>query len=95
MGGRHLVVTIPGNCPAFVLVGQIVVDFLQKILLAFITDKVFPWGKVLQKILLIIREEKTAAAHDIKGAQRNAAFDAAQRNIQVDAAFLKDRGISE
>ena len=70
---------------------QVIFYFLKQIPLAFIVFKVYPWGKVFEKILLIIAKQKTAAAHDVEGPKRYAAFNAAQGDIQVYAAFLKNK----
>ena len=46
---------------------------------------------MLQEICLEVGEQKAAAAHDVESAQRDAAFDAAQGNVQVDPALLENK----
>ena len=54
MRGGDFIVTVFCDRNSFFFVGQVVIDLLQQVFFAFIAVKVYPWGKVFEKILLII-----------------------------------------
>ena len=68
---------------------QIISHLLQKILFILIINKIFARDKQVQKIGLMIREQKTSCSHDVKRPERNAALYATQRDVQIDLTPLK------
>ena len=90
MAGSQLIMPASRDCGAFLLMVQVIVYLIQQVILAFIIDEVFPRYKFIQEIRLKIREQETAASHNIKGAERNTASDAPQGNIQVNSALFKN-----
>ena len=81
MAVRGLLKSVLGDRSALILMGQIIADLVKKIFLAFIINKILSRHIAVLKIRLIIGEQKTACAKDVKSPQGNAAFDAPQRNI--------------
>ena len=66
------------NLGPLVLMCQIITDLIQQVGFALIKCKILARNKEIQKIRLIIGQQKSACPHNVKGAQGNAAEDAPQ-----------------
>ena len=91
VGCCGLIMTASRDGPALFFVRKVIRSFGKQVFLAFIIIKIFSWNKVAQKICLKIAQEKAAASHDIKGPLGDAAFDAAQGNVQVYFTLFEDQ----
>ena len=87
--GSGFFVSVPGNCCAFLLVRQIVINFGKKIFPALKIDKILSRFIAVGKICLIIGEKETTCTKNIKGTKGNAAFNASQTDIQIDFGCLE------
>ena len=83
--------TVFGDGLALLFVRQVVVNLGKQVVFAFIVIKILSRDEIVQEIRLEIAQEKTAAAHDIKGALGNTALYAAQGDVQVYLTLLKNQ----
>lgn len=80
----QLLVAVSGDFRPDGIMGQIIVQLLQKIIFVLVKVEIFSCCKAVGEIRLVITQKETAAADNIKCPQRDTAADAAQGDVEID-----------